>query len=345
MTNKALPKPSTRLLESNLSQCQNLGLILDKYAPWQEDSKRKGQWDLIVLQEQTRQRQTSIQPVSGGQAKGLWINTERRSKQSETPSIFEFECTDVELVQRTQDRLLKMAESTHSTVFSMRSREQLVVGLGASHILETALTLDRNTGTPYIPGSTLKGLARSQALIEVASALGVTLEQLEDFSDELSKPLFSIKDERANNIKKNKYVPDDLSEEQAQLIEWFRFTFGYQGYTGEARFLDAIYGGNEAPVYKTDVMTPHFPKYYSGEQFPSDDQDPNPVTFLTVASRSTFIFAVMPRSLRGIEVNVAGVAGNWLIDGLAQRGIGAKTASGYGGFVKKSVKVLYRPGN
>lgn len=342
MTNRALPRKSANLLDTGLPQCQNLGLILDKYAPWQDN---RGQWDLVVKQEQTRKRQTSIQSVSGGQAKGLWINTERRSKQGETPAVFEVERTDMELIRRYQDRWIKMAESTNTTVFSMRSQERLIVGLGASHILETALTLDRNTGTPYIPGSTLKGLARSRALIELAGSWNIGLEQLQAFSDELSRQHFYLKDDPPNKILKNKFVPLNLIKEQEELFNWFRFTFGYQGYTGEACFLDAIYGGNEEPKYETDVMTPHFPKYYSGEQFPSDDQDPNPVTFLTIAPRTTFLFAVTPRSLRGLEANVAGVAGNWLIDGLVQLGVGAKTASGYGVFLKKSVKVINRPRN
>jgi len=98
--------------------------------------------------------------------------------------------------------------------------------------------------------------------------------------------------------------------------------------TGEIIFFDAI--PITSPKFKLDVMTPHFQKYYQGSSDPPADwQDPNPIHFLTV-EKTQFLFAVAARREAGKDY--VGQAKTWLEKGLAELGIGAKTAAGYGYF-------------
>jgi CRISPR-associated protein Cmr6 len=53
----------------------------------------------------------------------------------------------------------------HHKSFTASPEWRMVVGLGQASILETSMTLDRITGIPIIPGSALKGLAASYAML------------------------------------------------------------------------------------------------------------------------------------------------------------------------------------
>jgi CRISPR-associated protein Cmr6 len=97
--------------------------------------------------------------------------------------------------------------------------------------------------------------------------------------------------------------------------------------TGEIIFFDAIPISD--PRFKLDVMTPHFQKYYQGNDPPADWQDPNPIYFLTVES-TPFLFAVAARREAGKDY--VNTALEWLKKGLSELGVGAKTAAGYGYF-------------
>ncbi|NPA76804.1 MAG: type III-B CRISPR module RAMP protein Cmr6 [Candidatus Diapherotrites archaeon] len=97
--------------------------------------------------------------------------------------------------------------------------------------------------------------------------------------------------------------------------------------TGEIIFFDAI--PVSRPKFKLDVMTPHFPQYYQGNKPPADWQNPNPIYFLTVTN-TIFLFAVAARRKEGKEY--VKTALEWLKEGLAELGVGAKTAAGYGYF-------------
>jgi CRISPR-associated protein Cmr6 len=96
---------------------------------------------------------------------------------------------------------------------------------------------------------------------------------------------------------------------------------------GEIIFFDAI--PVTVPKFKLDIMNPHYPKYYQGDQPPADWQNPTPIYFLTV-EQTQFLFAVATRREEGkAYINTAL---EWLKKGLAELGVGAKTAAGYGYF-------------
>ncbi len=95
-------------------------------------------------------------------------------------------------------------------------------------------------------------------------------------------------------------------------------------------FFDAMPFGEVEFVL--DIMNPHYPKYYDGSKPPTNDQDPIPVTFLTV-HKTTFAFALVPRDASKAQhvKDVEDVKG-WLQEALQKYGVGGKTSAGYGYF-------------
>ena len=69
------------------------------------------------------------------------------------------------------------------TIYSnlIQSDTPLVCGLGAAHVLETALTLHHIWGVPYIPGSSLKGVCRQVAFWKLVEGKSIPENELENF--------------------------------------------------------------------------------------------------------------------------------------------------------------------
>ena len=104
--------------------------------------------------------------------------------------------------------------------------------------------------------------------------------------------------------------------------------FGTQAQQGKAIFFDAIPA--VPPTLELDVMNPHYPDYYQGDEPPADWQSPQPVFFLTLGANSKFLFAV------GGEEKAQ--ASQWLLEALQQMGAGAKTSAGYGYWKVEEIK-------
>src|SRR5437588_6769858 len=104
--------------------------------------------------------------------------------------------------------------------------------------------------------------------------------------------------------------------------------FGSQDRAGTVIFFDAMPVDGKA-TFALDIMNSHYPNYYGEKKPPTNDQNPNPVTFLTVTS-TTFMFAVAPRHPK-YEKDVGLVIG-WLKEALQKYGVGGKTSAGYGYF-------------
>lgn len=162
-----------------------------------------------------------------------------------------------------------------------RADGRMVIGLGQKSVIEVGLTLDHTWGVPYIPGSSLKGIA---AVAARTSADARWHEKGESYL-----ALFGDTDE-----------------------------------VGAVDFLDAWWVPTATQPVHLDTMTVHHSDYYqrSDETPPSDMDSPIPIAFASV----TGTFEVM---LEGPEKWV-GAALQLLKRGLAEHGIGAKTAGGYG---------------
>lgn len=193
-------------------------------------------------------------------------------------------------------RWLDSVPAARKQSFTLMTADRLAIGLANGVLENCGLTLHRFFGQPKIPGSALKGIAVDAAreIPEVAAEAGI---------------IFGTAAQGA--------VPER------------------QGAIG---FLDAYPVSTNARL-EFDVATPHYPQFYAGNGNPNatDTENPVPIVFPVVAKDQTFRFALVctaPRFADAEAARLLGLATRALRHALGTRGIGAKTASGYGWFVE-----------
>ena len=370
---RPIPKDTAAVLTAEaLADCRNLGLLLDRLNPWERVGVNKWDLAFHVEEWVQREHQWRPATRRGGEAKGLWLSDQqgdRRTRFLDEPLLRQSH-VDTALLDAHRVRWEQLvahhgADEKSGLRFDLRTESRLVVGLGADSVLETAITLHRIYGFPIIPGSALKGLARAQALLTLAANLGVPALPLPDFwrrqerqqptplnrleslleadldtEDErqraaLCQALEALKQERpVRNARGDIQGMDLVQVKDGRGVCDFRAVFGYPGWAGGAVFFDAV--PVEEPLLAADVMNVHYPDYYQDEKGktpPSDDQNPNPISFLTVAEGATFRFAVGGRRRGNPEdLTCARKARRWLEQALREIGVGAKTTTGYGYF-------------
>lgn len=176
-----------------------------------------------------------------------------------------------------------------------------VTGTGNNHPAENGFSWHHTLGTPYLPGTAVKGLLRAW---------------LEGW----------------------KYAGDENKTEREKLVhEWFgrdakKEGANDAGKAGDLIFFDAL--PIEPPSVLLDIMTPHMGKWYergdgtiNHENQPGDWHSPVPINFL-VTSDARFVFSIAPRT--AAAKSYVKEAMEHLKDALAWLGAGAKTAAGYG---------------
>jgi len=196
---------------------------------------------------------------------------------------------------------------------------RLILGLGHDSVYETSMTLHHIYGIPYLPASSIKGVVRNWVI------------QTQYFSKlSTEKQLSSKAGEEA----------EKLALQNQQFCDVFgcgEESFYKEACQGRIVFFDAF--PSAKPQIEVDIMNPHYPDYYSesAEQArtaPTDYQSPVPIPFLTVGRQTTdqkpLGFQIMIGVQAPQHVSLLKVAENWLQQALTQRGIGAKTAVGYG---------------
>jgi CRISPR-associated protein Cmr6 len=128
---------------------------------------------------------------------------------------------------------------------------RMAVGLGTESVLETGVKLHHTYGVPYIPGSSLKGLAASYA----RNFLGDVWKK----GSEAYTILFG--------------ASKDAKSEQA----------------GYVNFFDALYipdTGHNKQALHADVITVHHEKYYQNQnEAPADWDSTNPISFLSATGK------------------------------------------------------------
>ncbi len=237
--------------------------------------------------------------------------------------------------ERVDDALLRgwnarweaCARAVQAEPFSLKTDWRFIAGLGRKGSLEAGFTFHRY-GFPILMGSSVKGLARARALIAIAERVSDSDLGLRQLDETLSADGETDSKERKLYEEWRKTQPEEVQ----RLADDFRTIFGTTAVAGRVVFLDAIPATK--PRLELDIMNPHYPKYYSGEEPPTDWQSPVPVYFLTVASGTEFRFAVGwrgPLDAEGRRLHA--LAKEWLIAGLTELGAGAKTSAGYGYFV------------
>jgi len=231
---------------------------------------------------------------------------------------------DANLLAAWNERWQAIVGASNAQSLSLKTHWRFVAGLGRKGPLEAGFTFNRY-GFPILPGSSVKGVARAWAFVQIAEKLG--------FSDlkRLDEILSADSDKGSEGCKQYETWRAQQSEEIQNMAEDFRAIFGITATAGRAVFFDAIPAPK--PEMQLDIMNPHYPQYYSGDEFPTDWQSPVPVYFLTVAPNTEFRFAIGWRGvLDGEGRRLRDLAKEWLFAGLTELGTGAKTSAGYGYF-------------
>ena len=182
---------------------------------------------------------------------------------------------------------------------------RMVIGLGGGNVQETNMMLDHIYGIPYVPGSAFKGVVRSWVIQE-------------DFCNDEKLAMRDIQ--------------HGDSRELSEKKESFFKVFGTQETSGKVQFLPA-YPTEDNITIAVDIMNPHFPNYYTGNELPTDTQDPRPINFLTV-EQTLFRFVLLSK-----EQSLIDLAKDWVDKALRDKGLGAKTAVGYGYFQRQHTDV------
>lgn len=182
--------------------------------------------------------------------------------------------------------------------FTMKLGGRLLVN-HAGGVLENAnLCIHRNLGYPYIPGSALKGIARHAAWSEWADAGG---------PEELAQSIARVFGYPTGDNGLDMLLQKSKVAEQSGCIA----------------FLPAYPVGDNWKLV-VDVLTSH-----GG----CDTKNPIPIFFPAVEKGAAFKFSIVPAKGRGSKDDLA-LALKYLKKGLAENGIGAKTAAGYGWFME-----------
>jgi len=301
-----IPKPSAEALRTHKDKPQqNPGLIFDRFAPgWWKESELK--------RSSVLKKDDSL--------KKLGLDAVRKAAEK----------ADGKLLQAWNARWEASVRAAGAAPFELRTDWRFVAGLGRKGPLEVGFTFHRY-GFPILPGSSVKGIARTRGLIQVADKLGETsLTELDN--------LLSLDDEAVFRERLAERYPNRTRDDYA-IAEQFRTIFGTVGVAGKCVFFDAIPAS--PPHLELDIMNPHFPDYYqdkSGKTPPTDSQSPRPVYFLTVAPGTESRFAVGWRGTLDEEArSLQKLAQDWLIRGLEELGAGAKTSAGYGYFLTTAV--------
>ncbi len=236
------------------------------------------------------------------------------------------ERVDNNLLRDWNARWEMAVRAVYAEPFFLKTDWRFIAGLGRKGALEVGFTFHRY-GFPILPGSSVKGVARAWALIQIQIAEKVGQTDLKALDEKLN--LDGEKDSR----ERREYEAwlNSLPEDTRRWVEDFRAIFGTTAAAGKVVFFDAIPANK--PTLELDIMNPHYPKYYSGEEPPTDWQSPVPVYFLTVAPGTEFRFAVGWRGAPDEEgKRLQSLAVDWLKAGLQELGAGAKTGAGYGYF-------------
>lgn len=234
-----------------------------------------------------------------------------RPQGKDERAIFDRECAGV-----LKD-LCPLPPSSLGTLKGIRSRQQALIahygangyritttstapfatGLGNEHPIENGFAFLTPYGLPYLAGSGVKGILR-RAMQELCD------DGVDGFTLKTIDALFG---------------PENINKpEVAQR--------------GALDFWD-VFPNPAGGKLVVEIMTPHFGKYYQGEETPHDSGAPIPVSFLAVPAKSQFDFHVVCQPSRLPE----SFKDQWrmLLDRAFQHafewvGFGAKTSVGYG---------------
>lgn len=269
------------------------------------------------------------------------------------------------LLKRQESLVDALGESALS--ISTLSEAPFVTGMGIEHLLENGFAFFDPYGLPYLPGSSVKGVLRRAAeelaLFEENSSWNMAavwcLFGFDANSAFMKKDPPNRKDTEVAKKEREywrKKYREHINELKDENLEWMRGACAEllkkYGVGLKELLRDKIPGTSDAnkihcrgaldcwdvfPVSSTlrvDIMNPHFPDYYMKGKLPTDNQNPNPIFYLTLPAQTEFAFnlvfapteaisKILGERWRDLIIAALEHAFRWL-------GFGAKTAIGYG---------------
>ncbi len=207
------------------------------------------------------------------------------------------------------------------------TRTRLIVGAGPSAWEFSLLQILKPFGVPWIPGSTLKGVMRHVAslqLLERDAKLGYLLGFVKREGEEAPRTYEEMSLEQISEHLEKIGVSDEVSS------EFMRFArlFGTKYYRGKLIVVGGFpVGSRDGRVITPEVISPHYKEYYEGRrEIPSETLSPVPIVFPVIKEGVTFEFLI--HSPKGDE----GYVSELLDETLTHHGVGGKQTSGFGLF-------------
>jgi CRISPR-associated protein Cmr6 len=235
-----------------------------------------------------------------------------------------------EIAKRHKDIASLVCPYNH--VVDFKPDWRLIVGLGTESVYETSITLHHVYGFPYIPASSIKGVVRSWIITNLFNnSEGKAIE------DDGFCKMFGCPESITEDVE---VIENDTKKKRPKVYKSKCNGKEGEAFAGILVFFDAF--PLTPPIVEPDIMNPHYSKYYAessdkARTAPVDYDNPIPVNFLTVKDTSFQFVIGLRRGKKNDPINLDGAskpildcAAEWLKKALAEHGIGAKTAVGYG---------------
>jgi len=267
-----------------------------------------------------------------------------------------------------QEFLSGLSEQNTISLFA-KLEARLILNAGGGIIENGGISLDRNTGLPYIPGSAIKAAARRYAIHQLGATedpnekipLLADICRVFGYGDNEWKEGRKASDNHPHGGSSHSdfwlaMVPlenagkqyDEERQKKWEIVigKTAELIFSNLNRTppfpaepispqlpnlaGAIIFLPA-YPVSPAKI-ATDVLTPHHTEYSSDEKpNASDDEDPKPIVFPAVEKGTTYQFT-LTANLSQADNHLLKLAVLWFESALLTFGLGAKTNAGYGWF-------------
>ncbi|MEI7775867.1 MAG: type III-B CRISPR module RAMP protein Cmr6, partial [Verrucomicrobiota bacterium] len=223
--------------------------------------------------------------------------------------------------------LADLAKSFSGRVVTMEATlaGRLLVNLAGGVVENAGISLDRCFGLPFIPGSAVKGITRAQALWEIRESQEAEKKRMLRFA-------MLIFGYGANDIKgKGDFAWAGGATATKSVADEMEAT----DFKGCACFLPAY--PTTPPTLVVDMVNPHYPDYYQGRRPRAEDNEsPVPNYFPAVEADASFGFAVLLNRVPCVDEisadDLLDQVRQWMERAVTLKGIGAKTAAGYGWF-------------
>ena len=324
------------LIGQAAEKIENRSLLLDKYSfhkLWPVATDERGRtvkwddasrWSFMRVAEGANQLLNKDAAAKKYRAGGQNVEPEKRQRLLAEAQLAEslanvaWDSKDLSALRARHTRrflgLFRNAFGQRAALTIAQLEGRLAINLADSLIQNAGICLDRLFGMPFIPGSAVKGVCRHAALEELKSASAEKKQLLFDSF----RAVFGTADTdfRNGELQTFRGLLSDRAENQKGAIS----------------FLPA-YPVNEARLV-VDLTNVHYSEYYrSGRMEDLSKESPKPNPFPAVEVGAQFAFCLVQNDIHiDTAPDLLAAATRWLETALTVKGLGAKTASGYGWF-------------